>query len=143
MEILQRWLGGWIEKSGQLIMPNINVYAIVALLSLLALWRIDSLQNKITLEKNAHAITKNALIREQEMSKAWELSYEEAYNNAKTHRQATQACLEREVEARTAEQERESILQTTQERSRTNEERQQVIDDATRIRSINRLNRPL
>ena len=116
---------------------------LLALIAVLALWRCSVLQGKYELEQSKHQNTKDALADAIEKGNGWKAAYEEAYTTAEDHRQATQACLEREVEERAASQERKAILQAAQPRPRTETEQTQVIDNETRKRVAARLNRPL
>lgn len=122
---------------------NWKHYAVIGLLVLLALWRIDNLHGKLALERSEHQNTKDALAEAVKEGNGWKAAYEEAYRAVETHRQATRACLDREAEARAAEQERKAILQAAQPRPRTETENKQVVDDETRKRTADRLNRPL
>lgn len=123
--------------------PYWLIGAAFALCAMLALWQIDNLRGKLKLERSEHAKTQSALADAIEKGNGWKAAYEETYRAAEAHRQATQACLEREVEARAAEQERKAILQAAQPRPRTETENKQVVDDETRKRTADRLNRPL
>lgn len=122
---------------------NWKHYAVFVLLMVLALWKIDRLRSDLKLERSNHQNTKDALADAVEKGNGWKAAYEEAYRAAETHRQETQACLGREAEARAASQERKSILQAAQPRPRPETEKTQVVDDETRKRVADRLNRPL
>lgn len=115
----------------------------LAVLLLLSLWRIDNVQGKLRLEQTEHNQTKVALADAIEKGNGWKAAYHEALSAAEAHKEATEACLNREVEAREAAEERSTILQAAQPRTRTDNEQKQVVDDATRKRSADRLNRPL
>ena len=104
--------------------------------------RVENLSGALALEENRHAATKEALAREVEKGAGWKAAYEKALMAADAHRAATQACLDREVETRKAVEERAEILQAAQPRPRTDAEKRQVVDDATRARAVDRLNRP-
>lgn len=106
-------------------------------------WRIDSLNDSLKAEQRDHKETKEARDEAVKKGNGWKKAYEEAIDSAQAHRKETQACLDREVEARTAQQEREKILQTARTRTRTAEEKLQVVDDATHKSTVRRLNRPL
>ena len=73
----------------------------------------------------------------------WKAAFEKARDAAEAHRETAAACMEREVQARQDRQERESILQDAKPRQRALQEQPQVIDDETRKRAADRLNRPL
>lgn len=125
---------------------NWKLYAVIgglAVALLLAFWRIDNVQGKLQLEQAEHNQTKVALADAIEKGNGWKAAYEEALTAATAQREATQACLDREAEARTAQEARNAILQAAQPRPRTEAEQKQVVDDETRKRSADRLNRPL
>lgn len=125
---------------------NWKLYVLIAGLVaalLLAFWRIDNVQGKLRLEQTEHKQTKVALADAIEKGNGWKVAYEEARGAATAQREATQACLDREVEARTAQEARNAILQAAQPRPRTEAEQKQVVDNETRKRSADRLNRPL
>jgi hypothetical protein len=115
--------------------------AILALTLAAALWRVENLSGKLDTERAEHTATKEALAREIEKGMGWQAAYEKALLSAEAHRQATQECLERALVAETARKEREALLQATQPRPRTEAEKQQVVNDATRARAADRLNR--
>lgn len=106
-------------------------------------WRLDAVQDKLTLEQSDHKETRTALDGAIEKGNGWMAAYHEALDTAQAHKKATQACLDRAVEARAAAEERSTIVQAAQPRPRTDNEQKQVVDDATRKRSADRLNRPL
>jgi hypothetical protein len=120
-------------------------YAVIAVLALAllgAIWRMDHLSGALALEKSEHKATQEALAREVEKGMGWKTAYENALERAAAQGQATQACLDREVAAAAAREERAAILQAAQPRLRTEQERQQVVNDETRKRAADRLNRP-
>jgi hypothetical protein len=120
-------------------------YALIAVLALAllgALWRADHLSGALDLEKSNHKATQEALAREVEKGAGWKAAYEKALFAADAHRAATQACLDRAVAEAAAREERAAILQAAPPRSRTEQERQQVVNDETRKRAADRLNRP-
>lgn len=120
-------------------------YAVIAVLALAllgALWRVDHISGALALEQSDHSATKEALTREVEKGMGWMAAYDEVTRAAEAHWEATQACLDREVEAREAQAERAALLQAAQPRARTEQERQQVVNDETRKRAADRLNRP-
>jgi hypothetical protein len=116
--------------------------AALALALLGALWRVDHLSGALDREKSAHEATQETLARELAKGRGWKAAYEEALFAADAHRTATRACLDREVAATAAREERGAILQAAPPRPRTEQERQQVANDETRKRAANRLNRP-
>ena len=118
-----------------------TIIAVLALALLGALWRMDHLSGALALEESNHKATQEALAGAVEKGKGWMAAYEEALIAAEAQRAATQACLDRAVAAEAAREERAEILQTAQPRPRTDTERQQVVNDATRKRAADRLNR--
>lgn len=107
-----------------------------------ALWRVENLSGKLDTERAEHKTTKEALADEVTKSMGWKAAHEESLRAAEAHREATQTCLERAVEVETARKEREALLQAAPPRPRTEAEKQQVVNDATRARAADRLNRP-
>lgn len=118
-------------------------YFAAALVYLLLMWRIDSLGDDLELEKKAHESTRAELHQAQEDGLGWKAAYEKARDAAQAHKDTAAACMERELQARQDRQEREAILQPARPRPRTEQEQRQVIDDETRKRAADRLNRPL
>ena len=116
---------------------------LLVLLLLLALWRIDNVQGKLKLEKSEHSKTQEQLADALEKGKQWEAAYREAKGAAERQATATQACLDREKAAIVAKEERTDILRNAKPRPQTETEKRQVVDDETRKRSADRLNRPL
>lgn len=122
---------------------NWKHYAVIGLLVVLALWRIDNLHGKLKLERSEHQTTKDALAEAVEKGNGWKVAYETAIRAAEANGKAAQACLDREVEARAASEERKAILQAAPPRPRTETEKSQVVGNETRNRTADRLNRPL
>ena len=118
-------------------------YFAVALVAVLLLWKIDSLGDDLEQEKQAHEATRVTLRQAVEDGEGWKAAYEKALEAAEAHKETAAACMERELQARRDRQEREAILQPAKPRQRTEQEQQQVIDDETRKRAADRLNRPL
>lgn len=114
---------------------------VLGLLLAAALWRADHLSGKLDAERAEHKATQAALAEEVAKGMGWKTAYEESVKNAEAHQQAMQACLDRAVAAEKARKERETILQAAPPRSRTEEEKQQVVNDETRARAADRLNR--
>jgi hypothetical protein len=119
-------------------------YAVIAALVLAllaAFWRVDNLSGKLALEQSEHNATKDALAVEVEKGQGWVAAYEEALARAQAQGEAVEACYAREVATATAREERAAILQTAQPRAQTEQEKQQVVDNETRKRAADRLNR--
>lgn len=96
---------------------------------------------RLDIERAAHELTRAELAEALAKGEGWKLVYEKALESATAHRDATQACLDRAVEAEKARQEREEIIQAAPPRQRTEEEKHQVVNDETRKRAADRLNR--
>lgn len=122
---------------------NWKPYAACALLVTLLFWRIDHWKNKYKQEVSEHKLTTVALDDAVEKGNGWKKAYEQTLAASEGYREAGQACLDREEEARAALQERKDILQAAPPRERTQTEKEQVVGDETRIRAADRLNRPL
>jgi len=73
----------------------------------------------------------------------WKKVAEDAGEKQATLREAASECLAREKEAREDAAERTAIMRRTVPRERTEMEKKGVIDDATRRKAVDRLNRPL
>jgi hypothetical protein len=124
---------------------NWKLYAVIAVLILAllgAIWRADRLSGTLALERSEHKGTTEALAREVEKGMGWKAAYEEALIAVDAQRTAAQACLDRAVATAAAREERAAILQAAQPRPRTDQERRQVVNDETRRRAADRLNRP-
>jgi hypothetical protein len=92
-------------------------------------------------EEAAHTLTKQALAEAIKDGQAWKKLHDQALEAVKAQRESTQACLDREVEAFVAKEEREALLRAAQPRQRTEAEKQKVVDDETRKLAADRLNR--
>ncbi|MDR1398135.1 MAG: hypothetical protein LBJ14_10465 [Desulfarculales bacterium] len=121
--------------------PPYLIIAVMGLVILGAIWRIDHLSGALALEESRHEAAKDSLAREVEKGMGWKASYEKVVMAAEAHKEATEACLVREMEAQKAREERTAILQATQPRPRTKQEQQQVVNDEIRARAADRLNR--
>ena len=73
----------------------------------------------------------------------WRAIAEQLRSQLDAQAENTRRCLEREKNAQTAADERAAILASSQPRQRTAEEKEKVVDDATRRSAVLRLNRPL
>lgn len=116
-------------------------YVAIVLFCIFVWWKISSLQNQLSLEQSKHKNTQTALADAVQKGKGWQLSYETMRTAAEANGQAIQACLDREVLAQKAMQEREIILLADTPRERTETDKKQVVHDATRKRVADRLNR--
>lgn len=113
------------------------------LLSLLAaacicllLWRVSDLNTELALEKAAHETTK----KERE---DWEAQAQAAKTSAEALADNARACLAREAQALADAAERATIMAEAKPRPRTKAEQTKVVDDETRRRVVDRLNRGL
>ena len=117
--------------------------AVFVVLALLALWRIDNLKGQLKQERTEHSQTQKDLADAISKGNGWKTAYNEAIRTANAQSEATQACLDREMEAAQNQQERKAVLQGAQPRQRTEQEKTEVVDDDTRKRFALRFNRPL
>lgn len=127
-----------------------NKYLPVALAAVLALLGIITLYicysnatAALALERAEHAATRLEYSRAVEEGLRWV----EAYNGSNIKLKALQgqsaACLEREWEAWGDAAARAAIMHNVQTRVRSEAEKMEVADDATRKAAMDRLNRPL
>lgn len=91
-------------------------------------------------EKDAHAETKKALQAALATGFGWKATYEEMESSAAAYRDTAEACLVREKDWRAAVERQESVLRETSSRPRSPEERDHVVDDATRRKAAALLN---
>ena len=91
-------------------------------------------------EKDAHAKTKKALEAALAAGVGWKAAYEEMETSAVAYRDTAEACLVREKDWRNAVERQESILREASVRPRTAEEREHVVDVATRRKAAALLN---
>lgn len=112
----------------------------VLLLALTA--RCHTLRTTLAAERAVHNATLHALDDALREGDRWVAVAREAYASAAIVSDYADACLKREADAATATAERGAILSTVQPRQRTEAERQEVVDDASRMAAAARLNRP-
>ena len=91
-------------------------------------------------EKDAHAETKKALEAALAAGIGWKAAYEEMEGSAAAYRDAAEACLVRDKDWRNAVERQETILRGASVRPRTAEEREYVVDAATRRKAAATLN---
>lgn len=91
-------------------------------------------------EKDAHAKTKKALQAALATGLGWKAAYEEMESSAAAYRDTAEACLVREKDWRAAVERQESVLREASSRPRSPEERDHVVDDATRRKAAALLN---
>lgn len=73
----------------------------------------------------------------------WRAAAEAYRKDAEAQAENARQCLGREAKAARDAAERADILRDARPRARTAEEKNKVVDDATRRRAVERLNRPL
>lgn len=107
------------------------VFALVAVSCALLLTK-----GALDTERLHHAAT--ALERDQ-----WKTAAEAYRKDAEAQAENARRCLAREAQAQRDAAERTSIVKQAKPRARTVEEKDTVVDDETRRRAVERLNRPL
>lgn len=112
----------------------------VLLLALSA--RCYTLRTSLAAERVAHNATMHALDDAVTEGNRWAAVARQANATAAVQAEYAAACLEREASTVSAAAERGAILSTVQPRQRTQAERQEVVDDASRMAAAARLNRP-
>lgn len=121
---------------------GVRIIGTLAALALAALlWRIDHVAGQLAAEKTAHAVTAGMLETMTGERDRWIEAYQEALSAAEAQRKNAQACLDREAKARTDAEERAAIM--SQVRPGLKPQQDTVIDDETRRRIVDRLNRAL
>lgn len=93
-------------------------------------------------EKDAHAKTKKALEAALATGVGWQAAYEEMESSAAAYRDTAEACLVREKDWRNAVERHESVLREASLHPRSAEERDHVVDAATRRKAAAALNAP-
>lgn len=91
-------------------------------------------------ERNAHEQTKTLLQNALAKGMEWQAAYEEMESSAAAYRDTAEACLVREKDWRAAVERQESVLREASSRPRSPEERDHVVDDATRRKAAALLN---
>lgn len=112
------------------------LYAAVTSCLGLLLWRTQYLGAELALEKAAHKTTK--MERDD-----WQAQAKLAKGRAEALAESARACLAREAQAQADAAERAAIMTQVKPRPRTKVEQTRVVDDETRSRVIERLNRGL
>ncbi|WP_035066684.1 hypothetical protein [Nitratidesulfovibrio termitidis] len=125
------------------VMPKALLALVIALAAWVVWLKFDlaDARNTLTGEQAAHNATMHALLDALHEGDAWEVVARQANATAKAQSEYAAACLEREADAATAATERAAILATAKPRPRTDAERLEVIDDASRMAAAARLNR--
>ena len=129
-------------------MSKLQILAVFALTFCLVAWgyvrgdRDASAEyaGMIAEEKDAHAKTKKALEAALSAGVGWQTACEEMEATAAAYQRNAEACLVREKDWRNAVERQESILREASVRPRTAEEREHVVDDATRRKAAAALN---
>lgn len=104
-----------------------------------AWWLAYSNRQQLTLEKRDHDATRVRLQQMEASRDHWAAAYAAALDAAKAQRDNAAACLAREAAARTDAAERADIL--AQIVPAAPDKQKKVVDDATRKRAADRLNR--
>ena len=93
-------------------------------------------------ERNAHEQTKTLLQNALAKGMEWQAAYEEMESSAAAYRDTAEACLVREKDWRNAVERHESVLREASLHPRSAEERDHVVDAATRRKAAAALNAP-
>ena len=109
---------------------------VAALLFSGLLGRLAHVNAELEAERAAHATT----ARESER---WKAAAEAYWKDAEAQAENARMCLDREAKNAREEAERAGIVQQARPRARSAEEKDKVVDDETRRRAVERLNRPL
>lgn len=107
------------------------------------MWRCDNLASRLDVEMAGHVKTRTELEHAMGQVQSWTAAYLEAMDAAGAQKKLAEACLAREFAARADAETRKAILAPVKPRPRTAEEHKKVVDDETRARVADRLNRPL
>lgn len=107
-----------------------------ALAAVVQYFAARGLESSLAAEKAVHAVTR------QERDD-WKAQAEEAAMRAEALAENARRCLEREAKARADAAERTAIMEAAKPRQRAETEKTKVVDDETRKRVADRLNRPL
>lgn len=129
-------------------MSKIQILAVFALTFCLVAWgyvrgsRDTSAEYAVLMdkEKESHAKTKKALEAALLAGVGWKAACDEMEGTAAAYRDTAEACLVREKDWRNAVERQESILREASVRPRTAEEREHVVDAATRRKAAALLN---
>lgn len=101
------------------------------------------LAQRLEVEQAEHAKTRVELEHAVAQAEIWVAAYLEVMAGAEAQQKLAEACLARESETRADTEARKAILAPVKPRPRSPEEREKVVDNDTRTRVIDRLNRPL
>lgn len=104
-------------------------------------WKARNLQTLFDLEVVAHAQTRAALEQAVQEGQRWATAAQATLEAAEAQQTVAEACLQREAEAQTDADARNAIM--AQAKPRPQPEKDKVVDDETRTRVADRLNRPL
>lgn len=126
--------------------PRLLALAVVAVALLVALAavgvRCALVQAELRTEQATHATTREQLAAAVTEGNRWAAVARQANATADAQAEYTAACIEREQKTATDAAARAAILSTVKPRPRTDAERQEVVDDATRMAAADHLNRP-
>lgn len=129
-------------------MSKIQALAVLVLIFCLIAWgyvrgsRDTSAEYAVLMakEKDAHAKTKKALEAALAAGIGWKAAYDEMEASAAAYQDTAESCLVREKDWRNAVERQETILREASVRPRSAEERDHVVDDATRRKAAALLN---
>lgn len=100
------------------------------------LGRLTHVNGELSAERLNHAAT----LKDRDQ---WKAAAEAYRKDAEAQAENARLCLERETKAARDATERAAIVKQARPRARTAEEKDKVMDDETRRRAVERLNRPL
>lgn len=115
--------------------------ALIALAALLIV--AVSLSGRLDTERAGHAVTRLERDNAVKEGLGWKAASGAANLQRDSLRETLNECLERERGARADTAERAAIMDRAAPRKRTKAGRKGVVDDATRKKAMDRLNRPL
>ncbi len=106
-------------------------------------WTNGQLDADLREERLAHQQTAARLETALDRAAQWQVAAEFAEKKLPPLQEALQTCWTRERQAATDAAERSAILDAARPEPRTPQERQEVVDEATRRKAMDRLNRAL
>jgi hypothetical protein len=105
--------------------------------------RLDAVRAELSAEQSAHSLTRAALDLSLHQTEELRIALAYAHNSTAAVQGSLRDALAREAEAVSAAAARKQILDQVRTRVRTETERMEVVDDATRDAVAARLNQPL
>lgn len=101
------------------------------------------LSAQLDTERAGHDATREKLTAAVREGNRWKVAADVAWANVATLQDNVKECLAREAQAKADAADRAAIMRAAQPRERTPAEAKGVVDDATRKKAMDRLNRPL